>query len=258
MSICASSIASTPTTQAATKPSTVIGPVPGTSSSPERTPGSGNNEFHLRNAGIVDQQAVNRHPVAIVGVGAIGSHLAEQLAKLGVTRFTLIDFDEVDTINLGVQGFYEREVGMPKVTAVANRLEAIHGGIEVQAFNRPHEPELIPDGASVFCCVDSIKTRRQIFRQYCEQPWSVLFDGRMAAESLQVYTVERSPDALGAYRNTLFPTHEAFRESCTARATIYCASMAAAVLCAQYKRWAMRQSPEPRLQFDLVGMDVYR
>jgi len=226
--------------------------------SPEfRTPTSGVEEFHLRSSSLVNQDAINRCPVAIIGVGAIGSHLAEMLVKLGVLRLTLIDFDEIDTVNLGVQGFYEREVGLPKVTAVHDRLQAIQGKLQVESFNQAYEPDLIPPEAAVFSCVDSIKTRRQIFRHYCEKPWSVLFDGRMAAESLQVYTVDRNPDALGIYRNTLFPSHEAFHESCTARATIYCASAAAAILCAQYKRWAMQQLPEPCLQFDLLGMDIY-
>jgi len=31
----------------------------------------------------------------------------------------------VDTVNLAVQGFHEKEVGEPKVTAVAERLAAI-------------------------------------------------------------------------------------------------------------------------------------
>jgi len=221
-------------------------------------PASGIEEFNLRNAGIVDQDAINQCSVAIIGIGAIGSHLAEMLAKLGVLRLTLIDFDEVDTVNLSVQGFYEREVGLSKVTAVHERLRAIQGKLRVESLNQSYEPDLIPSDAAVFCCVDSIKTRRQIFRHYCEKSWSVLLDGRMAAESLQVYTVYRIPDALGAYRHTLFPSHEAFRESCTARATIYCASMAAAILCAQYKRWAMKQSPESCLQFDLLSMDIYR
>ena len=51
--------------------------------------------------------------------------------------------------------------------------------------------------------------------------------------------------ALDLYSQSLFPSHEAYREGCTARATIYCAWMAAAILCAPYKRWVMHQSPAP-------------
>jgi len=218
----------------------------------------GLDERHLRSASVVDQQRINRHPVVIIGVGAIGSHLAEMLTKLGVQQFTLIDFDEVDTINLGVQGFYESEVGLPKVDAVRTRLVAIQHQTRVTIHNEEYRPHMIPTEAVVFCCVDSIKTRRQIFRHFCEKDWAVFFDGRMAAESLQVFCVERSSEAMSNYRATLFPSHEAYQESCTARATIYSASMAAAILCAQYKRWAMHQAPDPHIQFDLLSLDCFR
>jgi hypothetical protein len=60
------------------------------------------------------------------------------------------------------------------------------------------------------------------------------------------------------YERSLFPSHEVYSQCCTARATLYCASIAAAILCVQYKRWAMKQEPEAQLQFDLLSMDVYR
>lgn len=227
-------------------------------SGPQPANSSPSDERHLRNASIVDQDSINKHPVTLIGVGAIGSHLAEMLAKLGVLHFVLIDPDEVDTVNLGVQGFYEREVGKPKVEAVASRLKAIQGIVQVESHVAEYKSEMIPSKGAVFCCVDSIKVRRQIFRDYRERDWSVLFDGRMAAESLRAFCVERTPSALCAYETTLFPSHEAFRESCTARATIYAASMAAAILCALYKRWAMDQFPEPHLQFDLFSFDCFR
>ena len=215
-------------------------------------------ERFLRSASIVDQDSINQHPVVIIGVGAIGSQLAEMLAKLGVLRLTLIDFDEVDTINLATQGFYEAEVGTSKVAAVENRLRAINSQVAVEASCEAYNPEQILPKSVVICCVDSIKTRREIFRHFREKDWPVLFDGRMAAESLQVYCVTRTTEAMSFYRSSLFPSHEAYQESCTARATIYAASIAAAILCAQFKRWAMKQGPELMIQFDILSMDCFR
>ena len=260
MSTSASCTDSTPVIPPVTRLSSVTGPPPETSNSPESPQPMriGSDERHLRNASLIDQQQINRHPVAIIGVGAIGSHLAEMLAKLGVLHFTLVDFDEVDTVNLGVQGFYEREVGMPKVEALSGRLMGICGEIDVRAFAEEYRPEQVPAKSVVFACVDSMKVRRRIFRHFCERDWAVYFDGRMAAESLQVFCVERKPEQMSAYRASLFPSHEAYQESCTARATIYCASMAAAILCTQYKRWAMRQGVDPCLHFDLLSIDCFR
>ena len=215
-------------------------------------------ERFLRNAAIVDQERINAHPVAVVGVGAIGSHLAEMLAKLGVMRMTLIDPDEVDTVNLSVQGFYEAEVGLDKAHAIGNRVDAIDSAIEVSCLHAEYDKSRIPDGSVVFSCVDSMQVRRRIFRDFRERDWPVFLDGRMAAESLRVFCIDRSPEAIDLYRASLFPSHEAHRESCTARATIYCASMAAAILCAQFKKWVMNQAPEPHIQMDLLSMDCFR
>lgn len=219
-------------------------------------------ERHLRSASIVDQDRINRHPVAIVGVGAIGSHLAQMLAKLGVLRLTLIDPDEVDTVNLGSQGFHEGEVGQTKTSAVADRIAAISSRANVATWARPYESlrhgvEGIAHGSAVFACVDSMQVRRRIFRDFRQRDWPVFLDGRMASESLRVFCIDRSASAMDLYRESLFPSHQAHRESCTARATIYCASIAAAILCAQFKKWAMGQCPERHLQFDLLGMDLF-
>jgi len=215
-------------------------------------------ERHLRSASLIDQQRINRCPIALAGAGAIGSHLAEMLAKLGVMHITLIDPDEVDTINLGGQGFYEDEVGVPKVEAVKARLLAIDHAIRAETIPSLYEARQIAPGSAVFACVDSIKTRRLIFRDFCQHDWPVLFDGRMAAESLRVLCVERTEESMSRYQASLFPSHQSYRESCTARATIYCAAMAAAILTALFKQWAMGQQPEPHLHFDLLGMDCYR
>ena len=179
------------------------------------------------------------------------------LAKLGVLNITLIDFDEVDTVNLGVQGFHECEVGRSKVDAVSERLKSVRSEINVTAMAGEYEPSLVPGQAAVFSCVDSMKIRRNIFRDFRRHDWSVLFDGRMAAESLRVFRVERSSESMDAYNGSLFPSHEAHRESCTARSTIYCATMAAAILCALHKRWAMGQYAASHLQFDLISMDLF-
>lgn len=191
-------------------------------------------------------------------MGAIGSHLAEMLAKLGAARLTLIDPDEVDTVNLGVQGFYEAEVGEQKTAAVSRRLRAISSEVQVTTWAEAYRPELIEEGAAVFSCVDSMRVRRQIFRHYRERSWGLFLDGRMAAESLRVFCIERSAGALALYEASLFPGREAHREGCTARATIYCAALAAALLCAQFKKWVMGQAPEPHLHCDLVGMEIFR
>lgn len=218
----------------------------------------GSDTRHLRQSGLIDLERLNAKPVVIVGVGAIGSHLAEMLVKMGLRAPILIDPDTVDAVNLASQGFRENDLDQLKVKALAKRLEETNSSTDVTMPPEPYEISMIPAGSAVFACVDSMPVRRQIFNDYRRSDWSILFDGRMAAESLRVFCVDRAPQAMAAYEDSLFPNHQAYQEACTARATIYCASMAAAVLCASFKRWAMSQPLESHLIIDLFTMDCIR
>ncbi|NUR88124.1 MAG: ThiF family adenylyltransferase [Nonomuraea sp.] len=63
-----------------------------------------------------------RH-VAVLGAGAIGGHVALQLATSGVGRLTLLDDDRVELSNLHRQHLYTvRDLGEPKTAAAARRL----------------------------------------------------------------------------------------------------------------------------------------
>jgi len=69
--------------------------------------------------GKAGQKKIAAEHAALVGLGGLGSHHAQLLAYLGVTRFTLIDDDRLDDTNLNrVVGAGPRDVGRFK-TAVA-------------------------------------------------------------------------------------------------------------------------------------------
>ena len=68
------------------------------------------------------REAWRRRTITLCGAGALGSHLAERLARLGVARLRIIDDDVVSASNRGTQVYDQREVGQPKVTAITARL----------------------------------------------------------------------------------------------------------------------------------------
>jgi tRNA threonylcarbamoyladenosine dehydratase len=76
--------------------------------------------------------------VCVVGMGGVGSWAAEALARSGVGGLTLVDFDEVCISNVNRQlHAVTGRFGQPKVTVMAERLQAIHpdGVIHpIQAF----------------------------------------------------------------------------------------------------------------------------
>jgi predicted acylesterase/phospholipase RssA/proteasome lid subunit RPN8/RPN11 len=70
--------------------------------------------------------------VSIWGCGALGSHVAEFLARAGVRRLVLRDNGVVTPGILVRQLFVDDDIGTLKVTALSARLKAIRPGIEIE------------------------------------------------------------------------------------------------------------------------------
>lgn len=73
----------------------------------------------------------------IVGIGAGGAFgLYEALARSGVGRLTVLDFDTVDATNLTRQGYQTDQVGRLKVEALAEHLGKVNGGTTVTGVTK--------------------------------------------------------------------------------------------------------------------------
>ena len=80
--------------------------------------------------------------VAVFGVGGVGGHLAEALARSGVGAIDLIDNDTVSLTNLNRQMLaLHSTVGQYKVDAAAARIKDIDPTIEVRCFKTFYLPE---------------------------------------------------------------------------------------------------------------------
>lgn len=131
--------------------------------------------------------------IHIVGCGSVGSTLAENLARCGMTKFTLWDFDRVEAHNIVNQMFTEQDVGRPKVEALRDILVNINPEIADKI-------ELKPDGWNgklmsgyVFLAVDSIDLRREIVEKHMNSPCvKAMFDFRTLLESAQHYAADWS------------------------------------------------------------------
>ncbi len=80
-------------------------------------------KFHheqlYRGAGLARLASV---PVVLCGAGALGSHLADNLVRQGVTTLRVIDRDRIETHNVGTQLYGECDVGGWKTEVLRNRL----------------------------------------------------------------------------------------------------------------------------------------
>lgn len=72
--------------------------------------------------------------VAVCGLGGLGSNVAVSLARAGVGRLILIDFDKVDVSNLHRQQYKAAQVGMHKTEALAANLQEIAPYIAVETY----------------------------------------------------------------------------------------------------------------------------
>ena len=100
--------------------------------------------------------------VHIIGCGAVGSTLAENLAHLGVKQFSLYDFDTVEPHNVANQMFTSEDIGKLKVDAVAEMITKINPDIALEKralrlYKHGYSDQQL-DGY-VFLAVDNIDLR---------------------------------------------------------------------------------------------------
>jgi sulfur carrier protein ThiS adenylyltransferase len=80
-------------------------------------------------------QRIKKSVVGIAGLGGLGSAVAIALARIGVGRLILVDFDVVEPSNLNRQQYFIHQIGMPKVDALQENLSKINPYVRVHTYN---------------------------------------------------------------------------------------------------------------------------
>jgi sulfur carrier protein ThiS adenylyltransferase len=70
--------------------------------------------------------------VGIAGLGGLGSNAAVSLARAGIGRLVLIDFDIVEEENLNRQYYFLDQIGKSKVEAIEENIKRINPEIELE------------------------------------------------------------------------------------------------------------------------------
>ena len=79
-------------------------------------------------------KTLSQKSVLIVGVGGVGGYVCEMLARCGVGRLTLVDFDKVDVTNINRQiAALHSTVGQNKVEVLKSRIQDINPNVEINA-----------------------------------------------------------------------------------------------------------------------------
>ena len=196
----------------------------------------------VRQQDLVPQDRLATMQVTVIGVGAIGRQAALQLAAIGVPRIQLVDFDMVDLSNITTQGYLAADVGQAKVEATKSAIGLLDSVIQVECVQDRYRSR-VAIGEAVICAVDSIDARTAIWRS-AQTKCRFWCDGRMLGEVIRVLAVAEE-QGRDYYPTTLFAQSEAQSGSCTARSTIYAASIAAGIMVHQFTRW-LRGMPVDR------------
>lgn len=118
--------------------------------------------------------------VAIFGLGGVGSWTAEMLARVGIERFVLVDFDTVAEININRQLIaLHSTINQKKIDVLKKRLLDINPQITIEAFEEFYsanntncllntKPDIVVDA------IDTMKSKIDLL-VYCKKNDIVVF-----------------------------------------------------------------------------------
>jgi sulfur carrier protein ThiS adenylyltransferase len=98
-------------------------------------------EMLIERHGKSVHQKLKAATVGIAGLGGLGSNVAVSLARIGVGKLIIADFDVVEPSNLNRQQYFIDQLGANKVEALTENLKRINPYIKIDG----HPVKLTPD-----------------------------------------------------------------------------------------------------------------
>ena len=90
----------------------------------------------LKDIGILGQKKILSSKVLIVGVGGLGSPVAEFLSRAGIGKLGIVDNDRVSLSNLHRQSLYNTsDIGKFKVKIAKNKIKKINQNTKIKTYN---------------------------------------------------------------------------------------------------------------------------
>jgi sulfur carrier protein ThiS adenylyltransferase len=104
--------------------------------------------------------------VGIAGLGGLGSNIAVALARTGIGKLIIVDFDKVEADNLNRQQYFIDQIGRGKVDCIIENLRRINPDVKVEGHRVKLTCENIPKiffGAQVIAeCFDKADAKQMI------------------------------------------------------------------------------------------------
>lgn len=194
----------------------------------------------------------------IVGCGGIGSFTALALAKLGVQRLNLVDFDTVDEHNVPNQLFSRHQINDNKVAALHEHLSE-QVGVKAATYCQPLQ-DGIPRAPVVISALDSMTARKDLWALVRYKLDVKLFlDGRLAGENVLLYAVDpTNPTDVKGYEGTLHSDEEGSDQPCTARSIIDVGFAIGSLMTRAVRRHYAGEAKDSCVYLDQRNLDIYK
>ncbi|MFA5138885.1 MAG: tRNA threonylcarbamoyladenosine dehydratase [Elusimicrobiota bacterium] len=125
--------------------------------------------------GAAALERLRRSFVVVAGLGAVGSYAVEALARAGIGRLRLVDFDEIHESNINRQLYaLESTLGRPKCEEARRRVLDIHPACQAEAlrlFIEPASMDQTLGGAPdvLVDAIDSLSPKASLLRSALER-----------------------------------------------------------------------------------------
>lgn len=203
---------------------------------------------YKRQVSIFDPSDFRNVAITIAGLGNIGSHTALALTRMGLSNFTLFDFDTVEEHNLASQAYSIADVGQEKILALVRQMMVLNPDVRLKANSMPFTGKE-QEGQILISAVDSMAARRTM----CEglPGGTFVFDGRMGGGQIELHSQLQKD-----WGATL--EMDGDEDPCGARFISYTSYIIAGLIANNVKRYLMKQKFAKRILFHVDTLDLIK
>lgn len=161
------------------------------------------------------QARLRESSVIVFGIGGVGGHVVEVMARSGIGTVTLVDADTVELSNINRQIIaLHSTVGRPKVEVAEQRIRDINPDCNVKTFHQFYLPENadsidLTEYDYVIDCIDTVSAKVELIRRCDERKLPIISSmgagNRMNPAMLKVTDI---------YKTTIDPLAKAVRKEC--------------------------------------------
>lgn len=164
-----------------------------------------------------------KNDIHIIGVGATGSFVAMELARMGCPVINIYDFDDVEIHNIPNQYYDTGDLGKLKAEALTDKLRLINPDITVNVGKEAVTPEDISKMSGyVFLLVDSMKVRKELWEAAkANKDLINVWESRLGSDQARVYSlpIEEGKD-YSKYEQDFYDDDNAEMSACGTSITV--------------------------------------